>query len=66
MSMQRPRTGNTPLHYAATNGRTEIVDELTLRDACINAQDKNGETPLHLASRHARTETARMLIQARR
>jgi hypothetical protein len=44
------RSGATPLHSAAQNGRKEIAELLIAKGAEVNAKDKDGETPLDLAS----------------
>lgn len=44
----------TALHYAALNGKGEVVTELLRANASVFAQDNKGQTPLHLASlKHA-------------
>ena len=44
----------TPLHYAVTNGRTEMIAYLLEQGADIDAADATGMTPLHVATvRHA-------------
>jgi hypothetical protein len=39
--------GNTPLHFAAYNGRLEAAAELIKRGAKVNAKNNSGMTPLH-------------------
>lgn len=39
--------GNTPLHFAATNGAKQVMEFLVKRGAEINVQNKRGVTPLH-------------------
>ena len=41
--------GDTPLHYAARQGRREVVEFLCTNGADINAQNKFGHTPLYYA-----------------
>lgn len=41
--------GRTPLHFAAINGRAEVVELLLACGANPDAQDQNGLTALHLA-----------------
>ena len=42
--------GGTPLHYAASNARDEIVELLVAEGADVNAKKDDGVTPLHLAN----------------
>lgn len=42
--------GKTPLFYAVTNRRTEMVDFLLSRGADVHAADNTGLTPLHIAA----------------
>ena len=54
----------TPLHRAASAGRTETVLALVKElGADVNAKDWMGKTPLHYASSHGRTEIARVLVK---
>jgi len=46
-------SGNTPLHLAAINGRTNVVQILLKARAAINATNSNGRTALDLATRPA-------------
>ena len=41
--------GDTPLHYACLNQKTEIVKYFIEKGANIEAKNKNGNTPLHYA-----------------
>lgn len=41
--------GNTPLHYAARDGRREACQFLLQRGADVNARNQRGQTPLHRA-----------------
>ncbi|CAK4722587.1 unnamed protein product [Aphanomyces euteiches] len=41
----------TPLHYAASQKRVDVVKELLAHGAFVNAVSKGGGTPLHLASK---------------
>ena len=48
--MIRDHSGNTPLHYAALAGKTEVATLLiTKYGTPVNHQNNNNETPLHLA-----------------
>lgn len=51
------------LHWAAREGRTNIVDMLIQRGARINATNMGDDTALHLAASHGHRDIVRMLIQ---
>jgi len=40
--------GNTPIHYAASNGSKQTLEFLVERGANVNAQNHRGVTPLHM------------------
>lgn len=42
-------TKNTPLHYAAYEGHTEVVELLLHKQCDPNPSNATGDTPLHLA-----------------
>ena len=46
--------GQTPLHFAASQGQLQAVEWLLKNGANINARDKNGATPLRLLRSHGR------------
>ena len=46
------RFGWTPLHYAAFNGQTAVVEGLIAKGAHIGARDRFGRTALDLATRY--------------
>src|SRR5260221_79472 len=52
--------GRTPLHVAASQGRTDIVRLLIHHGADVNAQRTRGDIPLHWA---ANAEIAQILIE---
>ena len=54
----------TPLFFAVTRGRKEIVDLLLEAGADPNAQDVTGLTPLHIAVWWNRQEQAEQLLAA--
>lgn len=62
----RTRAGETPLHYAATYTRPELVDLLLRRSpaAAVNSRDNTGSTPLHWATRSGRMGVVRLLKNA--
>ncbi|KAJ7928524.1 hypothetical protein B0H13DRAFT_985825 [Mycena leptocephala] len=51
-------SGSTPLHFAAANGNTNIVNTLLLRGAHANRADKHGITPEMLARQNGWDECA--------
>ena len=53
----------TPLHIAAGNGHTEVVELLLEKGADINAKDEYGGTPLHYAALKGQTEVAEFLLE---
>ena len=57
--------GNTALHMAALNGRTEVVDWLMERGggALLEAASRDGLTPLTLAVRHGKAEVYHHLLE---
>jgi len=56
--------GMTPLHYAADEGHTEVVELLIANGADVNAKNENGWTPLHLAAYWGGKEIVELLIAA--
>jgi ankyrin repeat protein len=61
----RNQNGQTPLHLAALNGRTETVNALLQAPGIdVNTVDNNSSTPLHLAALNGRTETVNALLGA--
>ena len=59
---QRDENGQTPLHYAAQRGATEVAQTLIDRGASLNVKDKDGRTPLHLAAEIVYTPMIDLLI----
>jgi uncharacterized protein len=58
------KPGWTPLHYAASGGKTEVIQLLLQHFAYIDAASPNGSTPLMLAAMYGSTDTVRVLLQA--
>ena len=54
--------GDSPIHYAAINGRAEIVSLLIEAGADINALGEDGYTPLDYAILHKQEEVSRVLL----
>jgi ankyrin repeat protein len=48
---EQDNKGNTPLHYAAEVGRTDVVELLLSKGANPNLINMNGDSPLHLAAK---------------
>ena len=58
--------GSTPLHAAARAGKDEVVLELLLRGAAVNARDNNGRTALDVCVGYPywdRSATVRVLLE---
>ena len=55
--------GKTPLHYAVTYGREEVVAFLIGKGANVNADDETGMTPLHIAATLDRVAEAEALVE---
>jgi len=54
--------GDTPLHLACRENRTEIVRFLTLEKHCSQkVQNENGELPLHIACSHESLELVKLV-----
>ena len=52
------------LHFAAENGREEVVELLLSKGANVNVSDGFGRTPLHLAAAEGHLEVVKMLVKA--
>uniref|UniRef100_A0A8C7JMF4 Ankyrin repeat and sterile alpha motif domain containing 1A n=1 Tax=Oncorhynchus kisutch TaxID=8019 RepID=A0A8C7JMF4_ONCKI len=55
-------TGYTPLHHAALNGHSEVVESLLRNEALTNIADNKGCYPLHLAAWKGDQRIVRLLI----
>ncbi len=56
--------GNTPLHFAATNGHYKICELLIEKGADIEALNSSEITPLYNAINHKNHEIAELLINS--
>lgn len=56
------KTGWTPLHYAASAGRPEIISLLIENYAYIDAESPNCTTPLMMAAKYGSTASVRLLL----
>ena len=54
---------STPLHYAASIGRTTIVELLLGKGASIGARDKFNNTPLYLAAYNGHPVKVELLLE---
>lgn len=63
MVMARDKGGNTPLHLAAWNGNTAVVERLLKMGADIDAKNKSGQTPVELALKYYKYDTAEVLVE---
>lgn len=55
-------TGYTPLHHAALNGHSDVVEALLRNEALANIADSKGCYPLHLAAWKGDEQIVRLLI----
>ncbi|XP_017265048.1 ankyrin repeat and SAM domain-containing protein 1A isoform X6 [Kryptolebias marmoratus] len=55
-------TGYTPLHHAALNGHSDVVEALLRNEALTNIADNKGCYPLHLAAWKGDEHIVRLLI----
>jgi len=56
------KPGWTPLHYAATQSRLNLIQLLLEHYAYIDAESPNGTTPLMMAARYGSDETVHLLL----
>lgn len=56
------KNNNRAIHFAATNGYTDIVEQLLKKGVNINAQDGLGNTALIIAIRHDDAKLVRLLL----
>jgi ankyrin repeat protein len=62
MANDRDSDGQTPLHWAASRGHTEVAKLLLASNAEVNAESNSGETPLQLAAIGGHKEAAGLLL----
>ena len=56
--------GETPLHFAARFGHSDVALLLAQRGSDVNGLSENGMTPLHLAAFHGLAETVQILLES--
>jgi ankyrin repeat protein len=57
--------GRTPLHWAVTSGKEELLELLVGNGARLDVADDSGYTPLHLAAASGQLVMARLLLNRR-
>jgi ankyrin repeat protein len=58
----KDKRGISPLHYASSHGRNEIMECLISRGADLDAECQRGRTPLHYASASGQMMAAKLLL----
>jgi hypothetical protein len=58
------KTGWTPLHYAASGAKPQIIRILLEHSAYIDAESPNGSTPLMMAAMYGNAECVKILLDA--
>jgi ankyrin repeat protein len=58
------KPGWTPLHYAASTGKVDVVKLLLEHFAYVDAASPNGTTPLMMAAMYGSTDTVKVLLDA--
>lgn len=58
------KPGWAPLHYAATNGHTKVIQLLLDNHAYIDASSPNGSTPLMMAAMYGTVDAVQLLLDA--
>ncbi len=56
------QSGQTALHFAAMNGKIDIISILIARGAKVDVQDDQGVTPLMLAASNGKLEAIQALV----
>lgn len=57
-----PQNGNAPIHIAAQNGHTNVVELLFKKNCNINAKNLKGNTALHMAIGYDYYDAAKLLV----
>jgi ankyrin repeat protein len=57
------KSGRTPLHLAAENGHTSIVEVLLTKGAHVNAVDRDRAIPLHFATKNGHKNIVKTLLE---
>lgn len=58
------KTGWTPLHYAASGAKIDVMEVLLEHSAYIDAESPNGSTPLMMAAMYGNVDAVRLLLEA--
>ncbi|MBA2709463.1 MAG: ankyrin repeat domain-containing protein [Tatlockia sp.] len=58
------RNGHTPLHWAASEGREDIVRYLISQDAELNPLAKDNKAPINLAAKNGNNQIVELLLKA--
>lgn len=58
------KTGWTPLHYAASGAKVEVMTILLEHSAYIDAESPNGSTPLMMAAMYGNAQSVQTLLEA--
>ena len=62
--MDAKTSGETPLHWAARFGQSQVAELLIAEGADVNAKNVVGQTPLHWAAMAGHKEIIELLIAA--
>ncbi|MEE9443504.1 MAG: ankyrin repeat domain-containing protein [candidate division Zixibacteria bacterium] len=55
--------GNTPLHFAASEGHTEVIEYMIEKGADVDTKSYFGITPLHVAAQNGQQKVIELLIK---